>query len=121
MAVQPLGAVLRHIRRLASAQDAQCLSDGALLHSFICTRDNHAFGELVNRHGKLVLYVCRQILKHEQDAEDAFQATFMVLAKKAESIRKKNSLSSWLYGVAIRTAMKAKANAANLNPPKIQG
>jgi len=121
MAVQPLGAVLRHIRRLANAQAAQSLPDRELLHSFIGQRDDRAFSELVNRHGKLVFYVCRQVLRHEQDAEDAFQATFMVLAKKAESIRKRDSLSSWLYGVAYRTAMKAKANAAKQNPPMNQG
>jgi RNA polymerase sigma factor (sigma-70 family) len=117
MAMQALGAVLRHIRKLASAQTTQNLPDGQLLRSFIVQRDERAFSELVNRHGRLVLHVCRQVLGHEQDAEDAFQATFMVLAKKAESIRKKDSLSSWLYGVAYRTAMKAKTNAAKRNPP----
>src|SRR5438128_2094434 len=98
MAVQPLGAVLQHIRKLASAQTAQNLPDGQLVRAFIVHQDERAFSELVNRHGRLVLHVCRQVLGHEQDAEDAFQATFMILAKKAESIRKKDSLSSWLYG-----------------------
>jgi RNA polymerase sigma factor (sigma-70 family) len=121
MAVHPLGAVLQHVRKLAGARTGQNLPDGQLLHSFIAQRDDYAFSELVNRHGRLVLRVCRQVLGHEQDAEDAFQATFMVLAKKAESIRKKDSLSSWLYGVAYRTAMKAKTTAGKRNPPMNSG
>jgi RNA polymerase sigma factor (sigma-70 family) len=103
------------VRKLASAQTVQGLTDGQLLRAFIVQREETAFSELVRRHGRLVLHVCRQVLRHEQDAEDAFQATFLVLAKKAESIVKRDSLSSWLYGVAYRTALKAKSITAKRN------
>jgi RNA polymerase sigma factor (sigma-70 family) len=83
---------------------ADNLTDRQLLERFAARRDEEAFAQLVRRHGPLVLRVCRQMLRHQQDAEDAFQATFLVLARKAGSIRKAESLPSWLYGVASRLA-----------------
>ena len=80
------GLLLRHIHRLANAHGAAGLPDGLCLERFIARHDEAAFGELVRRHGPMVLGVCRGLLRQEQDAEDAFQATFLVLARKAASI-----------------------------------
>src|ERR1700722_15110539 len=84
-------------------------SDGQLLANFVARRDEAAFAALVCRHGPMVFGVCRRVLHHTQDAEDAFQATFLVLARKAGSVLKRASVSSWLYRVAFRTALDAKA------------
>ena len=86
------------------------MSDAQLLRRFAATRDaasDMAFRELVQRHGPMVLGVCRQILRHSHDADDAFQATFLVLVRKARSIRTQESLAPWLYSVAHRTAHRA--------------
>ena len=85
-------------------------SDADLLKLFCCHRDEAAFARLVHRHGPMVLGVCHQLLRHHQDAQDAFQATFLVLATRATSIRKEDSLASWLYKVAYRTSMRAAKN-----------
>jgi RNA polymerase sigma factor (sigma-70 family) len=103
--------LLQHLRKLAAAQCASQLADRQLLQQFIADRDEAAFAALVQRHGALVLGVCRSVLHHQQDAEDVFQATFLVLARRAGSIRKQPSLSSWLHGVAFRLATKAKRQA----------
>jgi RNA polymerase sigma factor (sigma-70 family) len=112
MSDAPLGAVLRHLRSLAALHRYQDRSDGELLRAFAATRDQDAFAALVKRHGPLVLGVCRRVLHHAQDAEDAFQATFLLLARKAGSIRKQASLASWLHGVAYRMAHNARRSAA---------
>src|SRR5262249_24569164 len=78
---------------------------------FVRRRDEAAFEALVWRHAPLVLGVCRRVLRHEQDAEDAFQATFLTLVRKARSIGRKQSVGSWLYKVAYRAAVQAKAAA----------
>jgi RNA polymerase sigma factor (sigma-70 family) len=104
--------VLRHIRTAANAQAVGDGTDAELLAAFAASQDHAAFTALVHRHGPMVLRVCRHVLHHEQDAEDAFQATFLVLARKAASVRKKRAVVSWLHGVAYRVAMNAKRNAA---------
>jgi RNA polymerase sigma factor (sigma-70 family) len=112
MSSDQAGTLLQHIRRLAGAPDAAEPSDGQLLRRFTQDRDEPAFAALVQRHGRLVLGVCRRLLRHEQDAEDAFQATFLILARKAGSVRQEQSLAGWLYRVAARVAGKAQAMSA---------
>jgi RNA polymerase sigma factor (sigma-70 family) len=96
----------------AAGGERPTVSDGALLERFIAARDEAAFELIVRRHGPMVLGVCRRLLRHRQDAEDAFQATFLVLAHKAGSVRPREAVGNWLYGVAYRTALKARTTAA---------
>jgi RNA polymerase sigma factor (sigma-70 family) len=112
MAGSPMSQVLRQVRRATLARDGAGLSDGQLLECYLAGRDEAAFEALVRRHGPMVLGVCRRITGHEQDAEDAFQAAFLVLARKADSVRPREMVGNWLYGVACRTALKAKAASA---------
>jgi cytochrome c peroxidase len=104
--------ILQLIRRLVEDESVQQLSDQHLLRQFSDHRDEAAFGTLLRRHGPMVLDVCRGVFGNEADAEDAFQATFLALARKAASIRKTASVGSWLHGVAYRTALKARAQSA---------
>jgi RNA polymerase sigma factor (sigma-70 family) len=103
-----LGAVLRHLRRVVLPPDLQALSDVQLLERFSRNREEAAFAALMQRHGGLVWGVCRHVLRQEQDAEDAFQATFLVLARRVDSIRKREALASWLHGTAYRIARNAQ-------------
>jgi RNA polymerase sigma factor (sigma-70 family) len=96
--------MVRQVRKLAAPCDSAAASDAHLLDRFRATGDEAAFAALVRRHGPLVMGVCRRVLRHHQDAEDAFQATFLVLARNAASVRRGTSLASWLYGVARRVA-----------------
>jgi RNA polymerase sigma factor (sigma-70 family) len=86
--------------------------DGKLLERYVEERDEAAFAALVQRYGSLVLGVCQRVLQDPHEAEDAFQATFLVLVRKASSLDRRGSLGNWIYAVAYRTAVKAKANAA---------
>jgi serpin B len=104
------------LRRLADAGEAGALSDAELLQRFVRCRDEAAFEVLLWRHGPLVLGVCQRVLRHEQDAEDAFQAVFLTLAKKAASVARQAALASWLYKVAFRIALKARARNARRPP-----
>jgi RNA polymerase sigma factor (sigma-70 family) len=108
MAAVGLPAVLQHLRVLAAAGQGNDLSDGQLLHRFAQTRDERAFEALVRRHGPLVHGVCQRILGPGPDRDDAFQATFLVLARKAGSIRNHASMGSWLHGTARRLALRLK-------------
>ena len=104
--------VLRQLRRAALLRDGGGMTDGQLLECFVERRDEAAFEALVRRHGPMVLGVCRRVLRHPQDAEDAFQAAFLVLVRRAASIGQRELLGNWLYGVAYRTALDARAAAA---------
>jgi RNA polymerase sigma-70 factor (ECF subfamily) len=112
MADARLEHFLRRLRGRPLGGAGDGLTDGELLERFLAPRDEAAFAELVGRHGPMVLGVCRRVLGNEQDAEDAFQATFLVLARKAAAVRPRSRVGSWLYGVAYRTALQARANGA---------
>jgi RNA polymerase sigma factor (sigma-70 family) len=112
MSSAQVGAVLRHIRHLASAREDGDLPDHQLLERFARNRDEAAFAALLRRHGPMVLSVCQSVLHHLHDAEDAFQAAFLLLAHKAGSIHRREAVSGWLYRVAYHLALRAQANAA---------
>jgi RNA polymerase sigma factor (sigma-70 family) len=103
---------MRYLKRVATAGNAAGSTDGWLLERFTRERDEAAFEELVQRHGPMVMGVCRRVLGDPHDAEDAFQAAFLVLIRRARTIHKQQSVGSWLHGVACRTARKARATAA---------
>src|SRR5262249_11728962 len=98
-----------YLRHLTGPSGADQLSDGELLRRFTAGRDESAFAVLLYRHGPMVLGVCRRILGNEADAEDAFQAVFLVLARKAAALRHQGRVGGWLHGVAHNTALKARA------------
>ncbi len=104
------GTVLQRLDRLFTEGTLAGLGDGELLERFRTRRDEAAFEALVELHGPMVLGLCRRFLRDPRDIEDAFQATFLVLVQKAPSIRDGGLLSSWLYGVALRVATRARAN-----------
>jgi RNA polymerase sigma-70 factor (ECF subfamily) len=103
--------IQRCIRQIAVARGQSDASDGQLLERYLAAADEAAFEALVSRHGPLVRGVCTRILGHGPDADDAFQATFLVFVRKARSLRSPDALGPWLYGVAYRTALKARATA----------
>jgi RNA polymerase sigma factor (sigma-70 family) len=109
MASTSLSSVLRHLRRAALLSEGAAQTDGDLLGRYLTERDEAAFESLLTRHGAMVLGVCRRILRNEADAQDAFQATFLVFVHKAASIQPRAMVGNWLYGVAQRTSLKARA------------
>jgi RNA polymerase sigma factor (sigma-70 family) len=108
----PTGPIIQQLRRAALRCDGGGLSDGQLLGCFLERRDEAAFEALVRRHAPMVLGVCRRVVGNVHDAEDAFQATFLVLVRKAASVRPREAVGSWLYGVAYRTALGARGRLA---------
>jgi RNA polymerase sigma factor (sigma-70 family) len=104
--------VVHHLRHLTGPQTAPAPSERELLDRFIAERDEAAFAALVERRAPMVLGVCRRVLRHAHDAEDACQATFRVLARKAASVRKRESLASWLHGVAYHVSTRLKRDLA---------
>src|SRR6516225_4810030 len=112
MAKAQLSGILRHLRQLRETHAVAESSDGELLGRFADRHEEAAFAALVRRHGPMVWAVSRRVLPRVQDAEDVFQATFLLLARKAASIRKAESVGGWLYGVARRLALKARLQQA---------
>src|SRR5258708_2121263 len=104
--------VLRRVQRLVGGLEAAPLTDRQLLARFVAHKDTDAFAAIVQRHGGMVWGVCRRVLGDANDADDAFQAAFLVLLTKAEALHARESLASWLQGVAWRLARRARADAA---------
>jgi RNA polymerase sigma factor (sigma-70 family) len=112
MTTRTLSTFLRHLRRATGAGSYSGAGDARLLERFAACGDEAAFAALVGRHGPLVWQVCRRVLRHEHDAEDAFQAAFLALARKARSIGRGEAVGGWLYRVALRVALRVRAAAA---------
>jgi RNA polymerase sigma factor (sigma-70 family) len=110
MQAPPVGHNEHEIWRPASTADPDP-PDGALVERFATSRDEAAFAALVRRHGPAVLRVCLRVLRHHHDAEDACQATFLVLARQARSLRQHDSLAGWLYKVAYHLSVRLRASA----------
>src|SRR5437879_2670699 len=105
MATSQLRHVLQTLGRAALQDEEAGLTDGQLLECYVRSREEAAFAALVRRHGPMVWGVCSRILGRHQDAEDAFQATFLVLVRKAASVAHREKVANWLYGVAHQTAL----------------
>src|SRR6516225_2371751 len=112
MATSPMAELIHQLRRTVLLRDGAGSTDGQLLEEYISRRDESALAALVQRHGPMVWGVCFRVLGNYHDAEDAFQATFLVLVRKATSIGSRDLLANWLYRVARQTAWNARATAA---------
>src|SRR5438552_10763701 len=102
MATPSIREVVEHLCAFVDAGSLANLPDAQLLERFINQREEAAFAALLRRHGPMILHVCRRVLGCIQDAEDVFQATFLLLARKVQTIRKRDAVGSWLHGVAYR-------------------
>ncbi len=111
MAASRLERVVQTLRQVVSPREEADLTDGQLLETYVRTREEAAFAALVRRHGPMVWGVCWRTLDSHHDVEDAFQATFLVLVRKAASLREREKVANWLYGVALQTARKARATS----------
>src|SRR5262245_57684955 len=112
MATANLSGFLRNLTRAMGAQVLAGDSDRQLVERALARHDDAAFEAIVTRHGPMVYRVCWRVLQHPQDAEDAFQATFLLLAQKLRTLRKRDSLASWLHGIAHRVSLKARSRQA---------
>src|SRR5262249_14657395 len=112
MVTGQMSGVIQHLRRAVLLREGAGLTDGQVLTDYLSRRDAAALAALVRRHGPMVWGVCRRVLGNYHDAEDAFQATFLVLVRKAASVAPREKVANWLYGVAHQTALKPRATAA---------
>src|SRR4051794_21724395 len=115
------GAVLRQVHALFGTGTVSGMDEGLLLERFVSRRDELAFEALVARFGPMVLGICRRMLDDPRDVEDAFQATFLILVRKAATIRDGDLLGNWLYGVAYRVAAKARLHARRRRSREVGG
>jgi RNA polymerase sigma factor (sigma-70 family) len=120
MASGQLNKVVERLRTVLARQDGAGIADGELLNLYVRQRDDAAFEALVRRHGPMVMGVCRRVLHNAHDAEDAFQATFLVLVRKAATLRSPGMIGNFLYGVAYRTALAARKAAARRRAKEAQ-
>src|SRR5687768_6338774 len=116
-----MNRLLQHLAADLTDPEGGELTDGQLLEVYLARRDSPSFAALVRRHGPMVWGVCRRLLPCHEDAEDAFQATFLVLVRKATSVVPQHMVGNWLYGVAYQTALKARALAARRQARERQG
>src|SRR5947209_20154883 len=100
--VCPMDKLIHHLRRVALPPDGGPVEDAQLIERFVTGRDEIAFEALMRRYGPMVLGVCRRVLANEHDPEDAVQGTFLILIRKAASLRRRRMVGNWLYGVAYR-------------------
>jgi RNA polymerase sigma factor (sigma-70 family) len=112
MPTSHMNRVIQHLSRAVLQRDGAGMTDGQLLKRFLEELDESAFEALVRRHGPMVMGVCRRVLRNDHDAQDAYQAAFLVLVRKAATIVPREMVGNWLYGVAYQTALKARAVAA---------
>src|SRR5579871_6727564 len=110
--MREMRTVIQRFRRAMLLREGAATSDAHMLECFVERRESAAFEALVEFHGPMVFGVCLRILGNHHDAEEAFQATFLVLARRADSIFARDLLANWLFGVARRTALKAKGMRA---------
>src|SRR5437660_12922400 len=112
MAAGKMSKIGQHLRRAVLPRDGAGLTDGQLLHDYLSRHEEAALAALVRRHGPMVWGVCRRVLRSYHDAEDAFQATFLVLVRRAASIVPREMVANWLHGVAYQSALQARRTLA---------
>src|ERR671925_111852 len=114
---RPIRAAIEQLRKAVSPGEAGGLTDAELLRRWVGARDEAAFEVLLWRHGSMVLGVCRRLLRRAADVEDAFQATFLAFVRKSAGIRRGQAVGAWLYRVAYRVALRARASAPQSPAP----
>jgi RNA polymerase sigma factor (sigma-70 family) len=120
MSTDQLSGFLDWLKRTLATEGLAAIPDHQLLERFLSTHDEMAFRAIISRHGPMVYRVCRRVLADEQETEDAFQAAFVILIRKAGSIRKRMSLASWLHGVAYQVALRVRTSSRRRRVREIQ-